>query len=139
MAFHGGLNAVLYDDMDAMIGEMEKVIPKMIVNGGYIIGTDHSIPDSVGIEQFRRFVAKAKELGGIDHNKVEATVPLSVVECKGGLRSPPYLIGKVSEHGARQIPKPEALPHSRRWRPPWSSAGAQPFMPCRNWANKGVG
>ncbi|HHT28424.1 MAG TPA: hypothetical protein GXZ82_14460 [Firmicutes bacterium] len=63
LAFHGGLNAVLYDDMDAMIGEMEKVIPKMIVNGGYIIGTDHSIPDSVGIEQFRRFVAKAKELG----------------------------------------------------------------------------
>ena len=32
-------------------------------NGGYVIGTDHSIPDNVSLEQYREFVARAKNLG----------------------------------------------------------------------------
>ncbi len=63
LGFHGGLNAVLFYDMDAMFAEMERVIPVMKQGGGYIISSDHSVPDSVSLEQFRQFVHKAKELG----------------------------------------------------------------------------
>lgn len=63
LAFHGGLNAVLYEQPESMWAEMERVIPTMMEDGGYIIGTDHSVPDSVGLEQYREFIARAKELG----------------------------------------------------------------------------
>jgi uroporphyrinogen decarboxylase len=66
LGFHGGLNAVLFYDMEAMFAEMERVIPVMKQGGGYIISSDHSVPDSVSLEQFREFVRKAKELGRYD-------------------------------------------------------------------------
>lgn len=48
---------------DAMFAEMERVIPVIKEDGGYIISSDHSVPDSVSLEQFRAFVDRAKELG----------------------------------------------------------------------------
>lgn len=66
MAFHGGLNAVLYGDMDKLREEMTRIIPAMKVNGGYVASSDHSVPDSVSLEQFREFVRMAKELGRYD-------------------------------------------------------------------------
>ena len=61
--FHGGINAVLWDDLDALEDEMRRVIPLMKQNGGFIFSTDHSVPSSVGVEDFRRIIALAKELG----------------------------------------------------------------------------
>ncbi len=66
LAFHGGLNAVLYDDIDVMIAEMERVVPLMKENGGYIIGSDHSVPDSVSLSDFQRFMEAAKRLGSYE-------------------------------------------------------------------------
>lgn len=63
LAFHGGLNAVLYDDPEKLEAEMRAVIPVMKEQGGYVAGTDHSVPDSVDVATFRRFVQLAKELG----------------------------------------------------------------------------
>jgi uroporphyrinogen decarboxylase len=63
LAFHGGLNAVLYDDLDKLEAEMRAVIPVMKEHGGYIASTDHSVPDSVDLKTFKRFVQLAKELG----------------------------------------------------------------------------
>ncbi len=63
LAFHGGLNAVLFDDMEAMEAEMKRVIPVMKENGGYLISSDHSVPQSVSLQDFRQFVELAKELG----------------------------------------------------------------------------
>jgi uroporphyrinogen decarboxylase len=63
LAFHGGLNATYYAHPEQMWAEMERVIPVMKENGGYVIGTDHSIPDNVSLEQYREFVKRAKRLG----------------------------------------------------------------------------
>jgi len=63
LGFHGGLSAPLYEKPESMWAEMERVIPRMKTNGGYIIGTDHSIPDSVSLDTYREFVRRAKELG----------------------------------------------------------------------------
>lgn len=66
LAFHGGLNAMCYEKPDDMWAEMKRVIPVMKEKGGYVIGTDHSIPDSVGLEQYREFVARAQDLGSYE-------------------------------------------------------------------------
>ncbi len=63
LLFHGGVNAVLWDQPDAIRAEMERVIPVMKENGGYIFSSDHSVPSSVSLEDFRRIIALARELG----------------------------------------------------------------------------
>jgi uroporphyrinogen decarboxylase len=63
LAFHGGLNAVLYTDPEALWDEMRRVIPVMKEGGGYLMSSDHSVPDSVSLQDFQAFVNLAKELG----------------------------------------------------------------------------
>lgn len=63
LGFHGGLNAVLYGKPEELWEEMRRVIPIMKRNGGYLISSDHSVPETVSLEQFTEFVRLAKELG----------------------------------------------------------------------------
>ncbi|NLG97217.1 MAG: hypothetical protein GX491_07650 [Chloroflexi bacterium] len=66
LVFHGGINAVLWDQPEAIQAEMEAVVPVMKENGGYIFSSDHSVPSSVSLEDFRRIVELAKKLGSYD-------------------------------------------------------------------------
>jgi len=63
LVLHGGINAVLYNDMAALEAEMRQVIPTAKAQGGYILSSDHSVPSSVSLQDFRRFVELGKELG----------------------------------------------------------------------------
>lgn len=63
LAFHGGMNALLYDDPQALEAEVEKLVPAMKEKGGYIFGSDHSVPDSVSLTGFQALANRAKELG----------------------------------------------------------------------------
>ena len=63
LVFHGGINAVLWDDFDAITAEMERVLPIMKQNGGYIFSSDHSVPETVSLENFRKITDLAKKLG----------------------------------------------------------------------------
>jgi len=54
---------VLYERPEEMWDEMHRVIPAMREGGGYIIASDHSVPDSVSLGEFGEFVRLAKELG----------------------------------------------------------------------------
>ena len=63
LVLHGGLNAMLWDDRDRIEAEIRRLLPALKENGGYIFQEDHSIPDSVSLEDFRSIVKLAKELG----------------------------------------------------------------------------
>ena len=63
LVFHGGVNALLYEDIDALCEEVKRILPVMKENGGYIFATDHSVPSSVSLEQFRLIVDTAKKYG----------------------------------------------------------------------------
>lgn len=63
LVLHGGVNAVLYDDLDAIEAEMSRVVPVVKENGGYIFSSDHSVPSSVSLEGFRYIVNLARQLG----------------------------------------------------------------------------
>ena len=63
LVLHGGINAVLWDKPDQIRAEMERTVPVMKENGGYIFSSDHSVPSSVSLEDFRGIVELAKKLG----------------------------------------------------------------------------
>lgn len=63
LVLHGGINAVLWDHPSQIRAEMERVLPVMKQNGGYIFSSDHSVPSSVSLEDFRQIIALAKQLG----------------------------------------------------------------------------
>lgn len=63
LVLHGGINAVLWDKPEEIRAEMEQVIPVVKQGGGYIFSSDHSVPSSVSLEDFRRIVELAKRLG----------------------------------------------------------------------------
>ena len=63
LVFHGGVNAVLWDDIPALQQELRRLIPIMKQGGGYICATDHSIPNTVSLADFRDTVALIKQLG----------------------------------------------------------------------------
>lgn len=63
LVFHGGINAVLWDKPAEIEAEMRRVVPVMKQSGGYIFSSDHSVPSSVSLKDFRRITDLAKELG----------------------------------------------------------------------------
>ena len=51
------------DRPDAIRAEMERVIPVLKAGGGYIFSSDHSVPSSVSLSDFREIVALAETCG----------------------------------------------------------------------------
>ena len=63
LLLHGGVNAVLWDNKEAIIEEIRRLIPKLKENGGYIFSSDHSIPNAVSLENFKAIVEEVKKAG----------------------------------------------------------------------------
>jgi uroporphyrinogen decarboxylase len=63
LVLHGGLNAALYHDVDAMCAEVERIVPTLKEGGGYIFSSDHTVPSNVSLEDFRRVIETAKRAG----------------------------------------------------------------------------
>jgi len=63
LTLHGGINAVLWDKPDEIKDEIERVVPVLKENGGYIFSSDHSIPNNVSLDDFKNIVALVKEIG----------------------------------------------------------------------------
>jgi len=63
LAFHGGINAQLWDNIELVKAEMERIIPAMKEGGGYIFASDHSIPNSVSFQNMTEIAALAHRLG----------------------------------------------------------------------------
>lgn len=66
LVLHGGVNAVLWDKPDQIEEEIRRVLPRLKEGGGYIFASDHSIPDTVGLEDFRRIVDCYKQVGSYE-------------------------------------------------------------------------
>lgn len=63
LVLHGGVDAVLWDDKEAIVEEIRRLIPIMKENGGYIFSSDHSVPNSVSLENMRAIVEEVKKAG----------------------------------------------------------------------------
>ena len=63
LVLHGGINAVLWDDRDAIVQAIEETVPVLKENGGYIFSSDHSIPNSVSLENMKAIMETVKRVG----------------------------------------------------------------------------
>lgn len=63
LTLHGGINAQNWDKIDVVIPEIERLVPILKEKGGYIFSSDHSIPNSVSLETFRKIIETAKRVG----------------------------------------------------------------------------
>ena len=57
------VQACTVDDREAIVSEIRRLIPKLKENGGYIFSSDHSIPNSVSLENMKAIVEAVKEEG----------------------------------------------------------------------------
>lgn len=62
LVMHGGFNALLYNEYEKMLAEIERLLPKLMSGGGYIFASDHSIPNVVTADMFRAVVEKVKQI-----------------------------------------------------------------------------
>lgn len=63
LLLNGGINAVLFDHPDRIEAEIRRLVPILKKDGGFVFSSDHSVPDSVSLENFRHITDLAKELG----------------------------------------------------------------------------
>ncbi len=63
LVLHGGINAVLWDDKEKVVEEIRRLVPIFKENGGYIFSSDHSIPNTVSLENFQEIIKTVKEVG----------------------------------------------------------------------------
>ncbi len=63
LLFHGGFNVVEWDKPEIILPEIERLVPIMKENGGYIFASDHSIPPHVSFEDFTRIIEAVKRVG----------------------------------------------------------------------------
>ena len=66
LLFHGGINAVNWDKPDIITAEIERVVPVMKENGGYIFASDHSIPPHVSLQDFTNIINTVKRVGSYE-------------------------------------------------------------------------
>lgn len=60
LVLHGGINAVLWDQHDEILKALDESLPILTRDGGYIFASDHSIPNSVSLNNFKDIIAKVK-------------------------------------------------------------------------------
>ena len=63
LVLHGGVDALLWDDLDKLEEELRRIVPILKEKGGYIFSTDHSIPSNVSLEDFRYITDLIKDIG----------------------------------------------------------------------------
>ena len=50
-------------DRVPIIAEIDRLVPKLKERDGYIFSSDHSIPNSVSLDNMKRIVAEVKRVG----------------------------------------------------------------------------
>jgi uroporphyrinogen decarboxylase len=63
LVFHGGANALLLHKPAEILPYIEEMLPIVKEKGGYIFSSDHSIPNTVSLENYRAIVDAVKKFG----------------------------------------------------------------------------
>lgn len=63
LVLHGGINALLWDHPQEIRAEIELLVPILKEKGGYIFSSDHSVPSTVSLAEFKEIISLTKRLG----------------------------------------------------------------------------
>jgi len=69
IAFMGGMDVrvLISNDLTAVQRLLEATLPAAMENSGYVLQTDHSVPDQVNYETYKFFVDKGLEIGAYQY------------------------------------------------------------------------
>ena len=65
LVLHGGADALLLDKPALILPYIEEMVPLLKENGGYIFSSDHSIPNTVSLDNYRAIVEAVKRFGAM--------------------------------------------------------------------------
>jgi uroporphyrinogen decarboxylase len=63
LVLHGGADALILDKREKILSFIEEALPALKENGGYIFSSDHSIPNTVSLENYRAVVEAVRKFG----------------------------------------------------------------------------
>jgi len=63
LVLRGGINAVNWSNPEAILAEIHEKVPVLMENGGFIFSSDHSIPNSVSLENMKLIMEEIKRIG----------------------------------------------------------------------------
>ena len=63
LLLRGGINAVNWSNTEAILAEINQKVPVLKENGGFIFSSDHSIPNSVSLENMKLIMDEVKRVG----------------------------------------------------------------------------
>ena len=63
LVLRGGFDARNWDSKEKSEAEIRGKLPKAMEHGGYVFACDHSVPDSVGLSDYRFIADLVKEIG----------------------------------------------------------------------------
>ncbi len=63
LVLHGGFDALLWREKETILAEIERLLPILMKDGGYIFASDHSIPNYVTFDTMCEVIKLVKELG----------------------------------------------------------------------------
>lgn len=66
LVLHGGLDILLWKKKEAIESAIMEILPVLKKSGGYIFSSDHSIPPTISLEDFRYIVELGKQAGRYD-------------------------------------------------------------------------
>ena len=63
LVLRGGFDVRHWTDLEKVEEDIRTILPAMMEAGGYIFSSDHSIPESVSLKNYRRIVELVREVG----------------------------------------------------------------------------
>ncbi|MHB1485651.1 MAG: uroporphyrinogen decarboxylase family protein [Saccharofermentanales bacterium] len=63
LLLHGGINSMLWTDIDVIEEEMRQLVPVLMESGGFIFSSDHSVPMDVSLDNFTKITDLVKKIG----------------------------------------------------------------------------
>jgi len=63
LAFRGGSDVGIWDDLNKFENHMRTFLPSMMESGGYIFSSDHTVPDNISLENFKKIIEIVKKYG----------------------------------------------------------------------------
>jgi uroporphyrinogen decarboxylase len=63
LVLHGGFDALLWTDREAILAEIRRMLPTLKASGGYIFAADHSIPSDVELGTMQAIATLVHDIG----------------------------------------------------------------------------
>jgi uroporphyrinogen decarboxylase len=63
LVLRGGFDVQKWPHPEEVEADIRAKLPQLMASGGYVFASDHSVPDNVSLEDYRRIIRLVREVG----------------------------------------------------------------------------